>query len=471
MSMQLPLTSEALREELQHLLRHFNSLDSTPSPLQAWLIVRRGQHAAALARGEAVRRCLQESLSALAAANSEGAAILRRHYLDDVEVHAIARELALVEGTINKKQRLAIAQLADLMLAQETAARSAKAQRVAQRLGAPTYTRLFGAAALAEQINAPLQVDGPPWLVAIDGIGGIGKTAVADWLLRTHALDARWQDMAWVVAAQQLFSAGGALRPSQEPALTPDALFDALYQQLLAGEETPTPPAQERRRQVRKALKMNPYLVVLDNLERVADVDALLDVLTELADPSKFLLTTRFSLHHAAGVFNFHTPELSLQDAQALLRSEAQVRNLPGLAAASDEELAAIYAAAGGNPLALRLIAGQTHVHDLATVLAGLQQANSRHAERLYTHIYRHAWERLDERARQVLLLMPLTTENGAGAEFLRGVSGLEPAQLQGALEQLVALNLVDSRGGLRDRHYSIHSLTRTFLLQQVLQW
>jgi hypothetical protein len=29
----------------------------------------------------------------------------------------------------------------------------------------------------------------------------------------------------------------------------------------------------------------------------------------------------------------------------------------------------------------------------------------------------------------------------------------------------------VDSRGSLRERSYSIHSLTRTFLLQQVLQW
>jgi hypothetical protein len=314
-------------------------------------------------------------------------------------------------------------------------------------------------------------VDGPPWLVAIDGIGGIGKTALADWLLRTRTVDARWQDTAWVVAQQQVFNAGGGLHASQAPALTPDALFDALYQQLLGSVETPTPPAQERRRQVRATLKTHPYLVVIDNLESVADVDALLDLLAGLANPSKFLLTTRFSLHHAAGVFTFHIPELGILDAMALLRSEAQVRNLPSLLAAGDEELAAIYAVTGGNPLALRLVAGQTHVHDLDTVLTGLQQADSRHAEQLYTHIYRHAWERLDTRARQVLLAMPLANESGVGIDFLRSVSGLEPAQLHGALEQLVALNLVDSRGDLRRRCYTIHSLTRTFLLQQVLRW
>ena len=39
------------------------------------------------------------------------------------------------------------------------------------------------------------------------------------------------------------------------------------------------------------------------------------------------------------------------------------------------------------------------------------------------------------------------------------------------ALNQLVTLKLVDARGGLNDRRYSIHNLTRTFLEEQVAQW
>ncbi len=465
------LDEEVLRSELQRALRQLNDPELVDSPLCSLLVVRQVRHAEGLAPAAALRRAVIDLLDALAATNSEAAAILRRHYVDGVEVHIIARELAQVEGTINRKQRLAIARLASLLRSQEVEVRGGRQQRLLSHLEAPTYTRLFGIDAQVGQIDVPLQQDGPPWLVAVDGAGGIGKTALADWLVRTRAAAGPWDAVAWVTARQQVFNAGGALRAIDRPALTPDALYDALYEQLLAAPGTPAPPSHERQRQVRAVLKARPHLVVLDNLESVADVDALLDLLVALAAPSKFLITTRHSLHRVEGVFAYRTPELGLLDAMALIHWEAQTRNLPALAAAGEAELTAIYAVTGGNPLALRLVAGQTHVHTLDDVLASLRDAEGKVVEGLYTHIYRHAWDRLDERGRQVLLLMPLASESGASIEFLRAMSRLEPGQLQDALEQLVTLNLVDSRGSLRERCYSIHSLTRSFLLQQVLKW
>lgn len=39
------------------------------------------------------------------------------------------------------------------------------------------------------------------------------------------------------------------------------------------------------------------------------------------------------------------------------------------------------------------------------------------------------------------------------------------------ALEQLVLQNLVICQGTLQERRYRLHSLTRTFLHEQVVQW
>jgi hypothetical protein len=36
---------------------------------------------------------------------------------------------------------------------------------------------------------------------------------------------------------------------------------------------------------------------------------------------------------------------------------------------------------------------------------------------------------------------------------------------------RLVGLNLVDSVGGLTERRFTIHNLTRSFLQEQVLRW
>lgn len=470
------LQEDALRQELQRGLRLLNDPALESSPLRGLLVARAAQEAAQkAAAGQTgatdLRSWLLAMIDRLGETNAESAVILRRHYADGDEIYRIARDLNQVEGTINRKQRLAIAQLAKILRGQELAARTARLRRVEARLEAPTYTRLFGVERHVALLDAPLQADGPPWLVAIDGAGGIGKTALADFLVRTRGTGARWDEAAWVTARQQVFNAGGALRATNVPALTPEALFDALYVQLLAAPDVPPPPYQERQRQVRAALKAQPHLVVVDNLESALDVTALLDLLAELAGPSKFLLTTRHSLHQMEGVFSFRTPELPLADAAALLRWEGQVRNLPHLLEASDAELAEVYGVTGGNPLALRLVAGQTHAHALGTVLAGLRAAEGRAAEALYTHIYRHAWERLDEQERQVLLLMPLASEAGAQLDFLAAMSGLSPGALRDALEQLVMLNLVDSRGTLQERSYSIHSLTRAFLLQQVVKW
>ncbi len=465
------LPGAALHRELQHALRRLNDPTLADSELCSLVLVRQLQQNLGLAPAPALRRCLLDLIDALAAVNAEWATILRRHYVDGVEVFLIAHELSQVEGTINRKQRLATAQLADLLHGREEAARSAGRQQVLARLEAPTYTRLFGIETAVEEIDAVIRRAGPPWLVSVDGAGGIGKTALADWLVRTRTVDARWHEVAWVTARQQILNAGGALRPTNRPLLTPAALVDALYEQLLAVPGVPAPATPERHRRVRAALKAQPHLIVVDNLETVADLDALLDMLGDLAAPTKFLITTRHSLHHVAGIYSYRAPELGPADAAALVRWEAEVRNLPALAAAGDAELAAIYAVAGGNPLALRLVAGQTHLHTLDTVLGNLREARGKAAEALYTHIYRSAWDQLDERSRQVLLLMPLVSESGGGMDFLLAVSGLGHGALQDALDRLITLNLVDSRGNLHARSYSIHSLTRSFLLQQVLQW
>ena len=50
-------------------------------------------------------------------------------------------------------------------------------------------------------------------------------------------------------------------------------------------------------------------------------------------------------------------------------------------------------------------------------------------------------------------------------------MSQLNPSAVATALDLLVRLNLVESRGGLNERRYTIHSLTATFLLEQVLRW
>jgi hypothetical protein len=124
----------------------------------------------------------------------------------------------------------------------------------------------------------------------------------------------------------------------------------------------------------------------------------------------------------------------------------------------------------GGNPLALKLVVGQLGVLPLAQVLDNLKAAQGPRNDQFFTYIYWQAWNSLDEVARRALLAMPLLAQGGT-FDHLRVVSELAPADLMPALTELVKRSLVEVRGTLAEPRYSIHRLTETFLLTEVIKW
>jgi hypothetical protein len=247
-------------------------------------------------------------------------------------------------------------------------------------------------------------------------------------------------------------------------------LIDALIDQF-GFQDLARLPLTEKQGALRARLKVQPYLVVVDNLETASDYQALIPDLQQLVNPTKFLLTSRHSLHDHPGTQSWSLDELSAADSLALLRYEARERGLAELSLAPDEPLLQVHQAAGGNPLALKLLVGQLHTLSLPQVVDDLRQARGQTIEDLYRFVYWRSWNLLSDPARRLLTAMPLVAESGGGLEQMAAISELDPAQMRTALRQLVALCLVNVQGTLETRRYSIHRLTETFLLNEVLRW
>ena len=415
---------------------------------------------------------LVDGIDQLAAQQPEQARILRLHFLDGLAMHMVANRINRSEPAAYKLQRKALQSLAEIIHAEEMTLKAGRSEAILSRLGVPEYDRLFGVDELLGDVMDLVQSPGQPWLILLKGIGGIGKTSLADALVRKAVTENIVARVGWVTARRQIFRLSGHIEAEKTPILTTENLVENLARQILGDTPLPVPFTVAQVMPIlRQRLNDDPHLIIVDNLETVTDLETLLPALRLLARPSKIVLTSRRSLLAESHLYHCQIPELSPNSAFSLLRHEARTRNAQALTEADDDALHDIYATVGGNPLALRLVAGQTLMHDLPSILSTLTGAKGQSAGQLYSFIYRNAWDGLDEIAQRTLLVMPLAPPQGLEFSVLARTSGLDDSDLYDALERLVRANLIDRRGDLATGRYTIHPLTQSFLQEQVLRW
>ncbi|MFQ5614318.1 MAG: NB-ARC domain-containing protein [Anaerolineae bacterium] len=459
------LSLSKLQADITQALKAWHRPGAEASPLDYLQIF---QQASGGNPRQTTNEILLDALQALAAEHTEEAELLRLRFLDGMVMHAVANRLNIGEATAYRRQKEAIRQLALILQTREAQARAERRAILEGRLPPPTYVELFGVEGYLAELRGVIASPEPPWLVSIEGMGGIGKTALADALARQIIDRGVFDDLGWVSAKQQDFVPGLGLEQRDGPAFNEEALIDALLEQFGPAAALAQPPAQKKLALV-DLLKKAPHLVVLDNLETAADYQRLLPLLRQLAGPGKFLLTSRHSLQAHPDVFCLNLGELGQADTLRLIRYEANLRRINALERASDAQLELIYRVVGGNPLALKLVMGQMAVLSLSQVLENLRQARGKPIEELYTYIYWQAWHMLDAAGRQTLLVMPLVQDGSL--DQLQVLSQLEIDDLSRTLEQLATLSLVQVSGDLEARRYTIHRLTETFLLNEAIQW
>lgn len=405
---------------------------------------------------------LLTALEELEKQNDLGAQLLRTRYLEKTPVLKATYKFHISRDRLMKVQREAIVQLAEILLRQELALREEEVRLFESHLPPPTYTELFGVQKTANRLAETLLSPSPPWIVALVGMGGLGKTALAHYLSRLVVHDFGPEQIRWIrVEAGQTVALN----------LPPERFFEALINELANQLGIPLAPPASRMQQTRYWLKRTPHLIVIDNLEAEEETAYLLEQLPGYAGPSRFLLTSRSLPSGQGSVYVHHLAELPFEAAAALLRHHSQVVGLGPLAISRPEDVEAVIAVTGGNPLALKLVVGLTALVPLSRVLSDLSHEPSRRVEEMYRHIYQAAWHSLSPDAQTLLLAMPLVADYGAEPDHLQEISQLPPPRFWTALQTLISRSLVEVQGNTTRRRYGLHPLTKTFLQSEIIHW
>ncbi len=460
------LTVTHLRPALTAALRAWRQMGATiDNRLTQLELIRDRQAAIGGEAGSAVWRraaneVLLDGLDELAAADPRGAQILRARYLDAQLTKEVANRLNASVDQVNRLQRSALQQLTEILIRREQTARDARVQQLEAAFPPAQYHHLYGFDGAAQILEQQILKPEAPWVVTVTGLGGIGKTALADSVARRLIRLFHFERIFWWRADPG--EAGAS------PAAIYDKLLQALALELWPSEASA--PLAGRALRVQQAFKAHRYLVVVDNLESDAQTAYFLENLAGLTAPSKFLVTTRARIA-AANAFALSPEELNRAEAEELIRDQAALVGLSAASAITPVDLQAIYHVVGGNPLALKLVVSLAAVQPLMELLADLEQARTGPTEDLYRRIYWRAWQSLTVEARALLQAMPLVAEVGAAPDHLLAISGLAEARLWPAITELWSQCLLEVRGSLHDKRYGIHRLTESFLRTEIIHW
>jgi tetratricopeptide (TPR) repeat protein len=298
------------------------------------------------------------------------------------------------------------------------------------------------------------------FLVTLDGIGGVGKSALALEIAyyyrdNYHLLppEERFEAIIWISAKQTLLTASGIQRRGQ----TFSTLGD-LHREIATVVELPLimqVDVEQRRGLVEHTLTMKRALLIVDNLETVDD-EEVLTFLRELPDPTKAIVTTRHRIDIAYAIRLVGMPHA---DAQALIALEAASKYVDMSADAMEN----LYRRTGGIPLAIVWsIALMSLGYGVESVLRRLGSGHSDIARFCFEQSIAHVRDRDAYR----LLLVFALFEASVTRRMLGEVAGLDKDEIgrDDALAELLQLSLLNQDG---DR-FSLLPLTRSFVLSEL---
>lgn len=297
------------------------------------------------------------------------------------------------------------------------------------------------------------------YLISIEGLGGIGKTALAIETARSCltgplvVLDPPFEYVVWVSAKDQ---------PEQKLWLNEVLDTTARVLGYLSLVKLPPEQIEQKKVEVNQLLRAYRTLLIVDNFETIDD-RALESWMQDIPDPSKVLITSRTSQLRNTRPINLK----GLDDPAALqlIRNSAGSLGLESLETASAETLLPLVRVTGGNPKAIGMALGYIKRGrlSLSEVVEHLYIA-SKTVNNVFDDLFARVWNVMTQNAKKVLLVSPFFVDY-ASKEALGATAGLTGYYLDNAVEELVELNLLDIKEAsvAVSQHYSIHPLTRVF--------
>ncbi|MEW5938892.1 MAG: tetratricopeptide repeat protein, partial [Chloroflexota bacterium] len=328
----------------------------------------------------------------------------------------------------------------------------------------PRRQAFFGRAKEMDTVMRALSPADRTWGVLVDGIGGIGKSAIAIEAAHLSQEKNLFDAFVFVTAKQNILEPSG-IKELNPPARTLDEFLNETARVLGQSGITKL-MGDEKRRALIDVLRSMHTLLIYDNLETLSkeEQEGIADFLRELPQRCKAIITSR--RRGGEGAIWLRVEKLDWDAALGIIENEiARDAGLANKLNHVKSRWQELFDETNGSPLALVHTLGLMRVRATLTFDGTLEMLRGNRDADLQKFIFQEARKELttnDKAALGTLSFFVPSATFGAWAE----VANLSRNALETTIDRLSALSLVDVLIG--EERYALHPLTRTFVRDEL---
>jgi len=350
------------------------------------------------------------------------------------------------------------------------------------------YKKFFGRQDSINKIIETL-VEGGTFIASIDGVGGIGKTALAYYFCKEVLLPSnRFNFLIWLTAKETVFdpfSRDLKVKVIRSNFRGIEELIDTILS-VTKFEELIDRPLEEKKSFVEdEILKSEKIFLVLDNLESITD-DQFFDYIRQ--DFNKFAATNRFlkvlttsRKRKKIADFPVEIEGLAVEDALKMLKYLAAEYNIKDILNATDHDNIRLIERVGYIPLGIEFIIGQMalgksrrQIYDELQGYPSLKDAENESEKRkilsdIIMFSFKDMYETLTDEQQYVFKVITALVRNRTkndipiSFELLMSITGYKKQELESYLENLIDNNLITIT---KDNEYVLSEMAINFVRQ-----
>jgi tetratricopeptide (TPR) repeat protein len=306
------------------------------------------------------------------------------------------------------------------------------------RILRPDWTHFVLRDELCQKVLGALR-DERTYVTTLNGIGGIGKTALATWAVIDAYRTSQFEFIVSVSAKDRELTPRG-LRPVEATLSTYDDLINEILA-VLGFSEMSGESLAIREEAIGNLIVGSNLLLFIDNLETVED-RRVIDFLEKLPKPVKAITTSRTTAVRTAA-FPISVGPLSDLEATKFFDHYATALGRAGLRNASEPEKLRIVKACSAVPLAVQWLIGHSKDIDSALRLADALNRSGARDDELLEFCFRRVHVGLSPSSRSVLAALTLT-DKPQPIEAIAVASELSLDRVDEALDELQSCSLVE---------------------------